>query len=66
MNNSQSVRELSQALADELYCCGHEISSLDILDALASTGLSLTRDRSGAASTAYFTELMPEGDDVPR
>ena len=55
------LRELAERLAQELVCCGHDTSTLDVLDALATTGLTLTTDDSGAvmseASAAYMDML---------
>ena len=50
--------EYAEELAEELMSCGHEdISSLDILDALASTGLKLTSVLGSESSDAYIEAL---------
>jgi hypothetical protein len=49
----------ASALAQELMDCGHDnISMLDMLDALASTGLKLVADTNGEATSAYVSSLL--------
>ncbi|MBT9588715.1 hypothetical protein IV102_35600 [bacterium] len=46
----------AQWLADELALCGHEeITTIDILDALAIVGLKLMPDMKGASSHEYMS-----------
>jgi hypothetical protein len=53
-----NLADLAQQVAAELECCGHDdISALDLMDALASTGLRLVPDREGEASAAYFESI---------
>lgn len=55
---SVSQADLAEKLADELVACGHEsIFGMDILDALASSGLRLSVDDRGAAMEGYFEGL---------
>lgn len=52
------VIALADELVEELYACGHdEISTLDILDALASTGLTLVNAVDSEARDAYVEAL---------
>lgn len=44
-------------VSENLSLNGHEIDSLDILDALASCGLTLQVSEENLASTAYFEML---------
>lgn len=58
--NEQAARELidmAKEVADNAEDSGDEISYLDVLDYLASTGLTLTRDLVGLASDAYQLEM---------
>jgi hypothetical protein len=60
--NKMETNELTtsaSALAQELMDCGHDyISALDMLDALASTGLKLVADTKGEATSAYVGSLL--------
>lgn len=51
------LHELTRELAAELNSCGHDISDIDLLDALASTGLTLTTIDTTEASEAYIEAL---------
>ncbi len=50
--------EASEQLAQELQTNGHDITYLDLLDALASTGLCLALDKDNAASADYMENLQ--------
>jgi hypothetical protein len=60
--NKMETNELTtsaSALAQELMDCGHDdISTLDMLDALASTGLKLVADTKGESTSAYVGSLL--------
>jgi hypothetical protein len=45
---------LTNDLADELQAAGHEVTTRDLLDCLASAGLAVIRSP-GTAADAYFT-----------
>lgn len=49
-------------LADWLNVAGHEITGLDLLDALASNGMRLAWDKHGVTAVAYAENINPEGD----
>jgi hypothetical protein len=54
-------RDRAALLAEWLNVAGHdEIESLDLLDALASTGLRLAWDRHGSAGIAYAASIRPD------
>lgn len=52
-----TLRELTDMLADELQSCGHDIIAADVLDALASTGLTLVEDPIGDSFATYVEEI---------
>jgi hypothetical protein len=54
-----SDKQVSYAkdIADELWANGHDVSTLDILDALASCGLSLSMNFGNPAALAYASEV---------
>jgi hypothetical protein len=53
-----NLADLAQQVAAELECCGHDdISALDLLDALSSTGLRLVPDPEGEASATYIESI---------
>jgi hypothetical protein len=59
MENNNELTASASALAQELMDCGHDyISALDMLDALASTGLKLVADTKGEATSAYVGSLL--------
>lgn len=50
--------EAAQDVVSELLDCGHEdITVMDLLDVLASTGYTLAKDTSNASSNAYIAQL---------
>jgi hypothetical protein len=54
-----TVVEAAQEVVEEFEACGaDDISILDLLDVLASTGYTLTKDTEGAAREAYIS-LLP-------
>ena len=54
MASIRNIRELASELVDEMDECGHhDITVIDLLDCLASTGLTLVDDPSGSAAAAY-------------
>ena len=58
MENNNELTASASALAQELIDCGHDdISTLDMLDALASTGLTLVADTMGEAPSTYSRAL---------
>jgi hypothetical protein len=58
--NTVTVTEAAAEIAEELLICGHEdISAIDILDALASTGYTLVKDSTDTARVAFLSALTP-------
>lgn len=54
MSETRTITELASELVDEMDNCGHhDITVIDLLDCLASTGLALVEDPSGSAAAAY-------------
>lgn len=49
--------EAACVLADELQDCGHDVTTLDLLDALASCGMELIEPPDPASSDAYLNAL---------
>ena len=59
MENKNELTTSASVLVQELLDCGHDdISTLDMLDALASTGLKLVADTKGEATSAYVGSLL--------
>jgi hypothetical protein len=59
METKNELTTSASALVQELLDCGHDdISTLDMLDALASTGLKLVADTKGEATSAYVGALL--------
>lgn len=53
--------ERAEILAEWLEVAGHEdLSALDLLDALASTGMLLEWDKDGVTAAAYWENIQPE------
>jgi len=53
-----TIAEAAQEVVDEFINCGHDdINILDLLDVLASTGYTLTKDVDGVAREAYVAML---------
>jgi hypothetical protein len=53
-----TITEAVQEVVDEFINCGHDdITVLDLLDVLASTGYTLTKDVDGLAREAYVSTL---------
>ena len=55
---------MAAELADEFEACGSETTELDILDALASTGLTIVRANDDKASGAYFEEIAQKAKEA--
>jgi hypothetical protein len=55
--NNNALLGYVYALTQELRSCGHEIRARDLVDGLASSGLSLCEDEWGEAPTAYYDLL---------
>ena len=56
MAKTKPLTDMAQDFVDEMFACGHEdISVLDILDVLASTGLTLVS--ADGAREAYIEAL---------
>lgn len=54
MSSTRNIKDLATELVDEMDECGHhDIRVIDLLDCLASTGLTLVDDPSGNAAAAY-------------
>jgi hypothetical protein len=53
-----TITEAVQEVVDEFINCGHDdITVLDLLDVLASTGYTLTKDVNGESTDAYMSSL---------
>lgn len=50
-------REAAAVLAAELEACGHDVTALDVLDALASCGMELIQPPDPATADAYSDSL---------
>ena len=56
---------LAMSLAIELATCGHDVSGVDLLDALASCGMELIQPLEPSTSTAYIDEIRRALGDGP-
>jgi len=55
--NLVKLVEAAETVVDELAANGHDITVLDVLDVLASTGYTLAEDVSGSTREAYVSLL---------
>lgn len=63
---SNTQRLLARLVAENLEECGHDVTTLDLLDALASEGVALVATDSNPASEAYFEAIREStGGDLP-
>ena len=52
--------DFAEEIADELRQNAHDVYALDILDALASCGLTLAKDEAGQASAHYYNQIRKQ------
>jgi hypothetical protein len=58
MSTTDDLRTLSREIAEQIYeDTGYEITSADLLDALATHGITLKREP-GVATAAYQQEVV--------
>lgn len=59
MSNSEEIGGLAliKELADEMRDCGHDVSTSDLADCLASVGMVLVRDTEGVSAELYQDHL---------
>ena len=55
--NLVKLVKAAETVVDELAINGHDITVLDVLDVLASTGYTLAEDVSGSTRKAYVSLL---------